>query len=95
LSLAKQIPTLVQHYLDLAKPVAIGFGRGTMGFPIEEFVLLAGKLINVFSDFLVIHNLFLISVRAWAPPFSRPPRDAELAKDSRARNNPQSFNEMH
>jgi hypothetical protein len=58
LSLAEQIPALIQHDLDPLEPVAVGLIRVAMGLPLEEFVLLSRKLIDVVTDLFVVHGFF-------------------------------------
>jgi hypothetical protein len=58
LSLAEQIPALIQHDLDPLEPVAVGLIRVAVGLPLEEFVLLSRKLIDVVTDLFVVHGFF-------------------------------------
>jgi hypothetical protein len=69
LSLAEQIPALIQHDLDPLEPVAVSLIRVAVGLPLEEFVLLSRKLIDVVTDLFVVHGFSPKSVGAWAQSF--------------------------
>jgi hypothetical protein len=71
LSLAEQIPALIQHDLDPLEPVAVSLIRVAVGLPLEEFVLLSRKLIDVVTDLFVVHGFSPMSVGAGAQSFSR------------------------
>jgi hypothetical protein len=70
-SLPEQIPALIQHDLQVPKSLAIGVGRGAVRLPLEEFVLLARKLVDPLVDRRVVHESLLL----WVPDVrqSRPP----------------------
>jgi hypothetical protein len=52
LPLAEQIPATIQHDLNVLETLAVGIGGRAVRFPLEYFVLLARKLVNVSVTFL-------------------------------------------
>jgi hypothetical protein len=58
LSLAEQIPALVQHYLKPPETLPVSIICGAMRLALEEFVFLSCKLVDMVSDLLVIHSYF-------------------------------------
>jgi hypothetical protein len=59
LSLAEQVPATIQHNLNFLETLAIGVRRRTLRFPLEKFVLLVRKLVDMVSDLLVVHEASL------------------------------------
>src|SRR5262249_55988360 len=54
-ALAQQIPALVERDLNAPEPLAVGIGRNTSGFAVEQFMLLARQPVDVLCHPAVIH----------------------------------------
>src|SRR5215510_8399228 len=53
--LVQQVPALVQRDLELLHTLPVGFGGLTLGFLLQESMLLMSQLVDAVDDALVVH----------------------------------------